>query len=69
MITIKQEKDETVTIEGLNESDLLTLYMISQTCFWQVKVKKELVEEAYNLGRLIEDFYHKKNGSKLKYLP
>lgn len=69
MIEIKQESDGTCTIEGLSEADLMTLYMITQACHFRTKPKVELANEAYNLGLLIEDFYHKQNGKKIQYLP
>lgn len=68
MIAIKKEQDETITIEGLNESDFMCLFMIVDTVFFGVKPKPELSEEASNLLILMEDYYEKQNGKKIKYL-
>jgi hypothetical protein len=62
MISIKQQSDETVTIEGLTESDLMTLYMITHACHLRIIPKITLANEAFNFGHLIWDFYHKQNG-------
>lgn len=69
MIAIKKETNGTFTIEGMTEADLLTLYMISQTCFWQKKATPEVSEEAFNLSVLLEDFYKTQRGKKIKYSP
>jgi len=69
MINIKQESDGTCTIVGLTEADLMTLYMITQACHFRAKPKVELANEAFNLGLLLEDYFHKQNGKKIQYLP
>ena len=69
MFTIRKETDESYTIEGMSESELLTLYMISITAFWQKKATVQLSVEAFNLVERIEEFYKSENNQKIRYLP
>jgi hypothetical protein len=69
MITINQETDETYTLQGLDEADVMTLFMMAESCRRRVKATEQLSEEAGNLTGLIADFYQANMGHKPIYVP
>jgi hypothetical protein len=69
MIIIRQETDGTFSLEGLDEADLMTLFIMSETCRRRVVATVPLSEEAGNLSGLIQDYYKNQKGHAVISLP
>lgn len=60
MIEIKKENDGTTTITGIDEAELMTMFMFADSCRRQIPATPPLAEEAGKFMDLVKEYWRVK---------